>query len=114
MTESEAKKDFECEICCKKFPTNYKLNRHNSVITRKEYTCKWEQCGMEFSKKHLLKKHMYIHLGTFQCKECGKHFKWNSELKLHLRIHSGEKPFYCEDCGKNFYTSHRLMVHQRN
>ena len=62
---------FECDVCCKKFPT-----------------------------KKQLKAHSLTHSGVlmFSCDYCNYKCKTKCHLQRHMRIHAGSKPYSCPYC----------------
>lgn len=67
---------------------------------------KCEECGKEFTKGYLLKKHQEVHVNErrFRCGECGKLYKTIAHVKGHRRVHSDERPYSCPKCGKRYKT----------
>lgn len=67
---------------------------------------KCEECGKEFTKGYLLKKHQEVHVNErrFRCGECGKLYKTIAHVKGHRRVHSDERPYPCPKCGKCYKT----------
>ena len=68
-------KNFQCEVCKKKFFQKGDLNRHILTHTK-------------------IKAH--------ECDICKKKFSRKGSLVTHFRIHLGEKPYGCAECGKWF------------
>ncbi|NWT72493.1 E4F1 factor, partial [Prunella himalayana] len=76
---------------------------------------KCEECGKEFTKGYLLKKHQEVHVNErrFRCGECGKLYKTIAHVKGHRRVHSDERPYACPKCGKRYKTKNAQQVHFR-
>uniref|UniRef100_A0A8C8EDJ2 Transcription factor E4F1 n=1 Tax=Otus sunia TaxID=257818 RepID=A0A8C8EDJ2_9STRI len=76
---------------------------------------KCEECGKEFTKGYLLKKHQEVHVNErrFRCGECGKLYKTIAHVKGHRRVHSDERPYSCPKCGKRYKTKNAQQVHFR-
>ncbi|KAJ8665016.1 hypothetical protein QAD02_006678 [Eretmocerus hayati] len=83
---------------------------------------KCDICGMKFSQKRQILKHIVQHLNGKQfcsCDICNKVFKRKSDLADHLKrcmnhsIHQSNKPsaFFCDICGANFATKSKLRFH---
>lgn len=103
-----ASRHFSCTWtgCNKKFDSNNKLARHQSVHTgEKRFKC--TVCPKSYTQPGDLKIHMRIHTGEkpFECTLCLAKFTHKSTFTRHLRTHTGEKPYECPYCDKKFYES---------
>jgi uncharacterized Zn-finger protein len=78
----------------------------------KDYEC--NICDKRFHRHGQLKRHQRIHTGKkpFKCDVCQKRFSQSNNLKTHQRLHTGEKPFKCDVCKKCFTQSTNLNDHQ--
>ncbi|XP_034944297.1 zinc finger protein 557-like [Chelonus insularis] len=105
-------KEFECSTCKKRFKNQKNLNSHIELHNMK-YVC--EQCGMEFSFKYGLTKHLRTHSGEklYLCAICGKTFSCLSSQKIHLLKHAGERPYVCDICGQSFTQRSPMMLHRK-
>uniref|UniRef100_A0A8V5FW29 Transcription factor E4F1 n=1 Tax=Melopsittacus undulatus TaxID=13146 RepID=A0A8V5FW29_MELUD len=85
----------------------------SSSLDYKPFKC--EECGKEFTKGYLLKKHQEVHVNErrFRCGECGKLYKTIAHVKGHRRVHSDERPYSCPKCGKRYKTKNAQQVHFR-
>ena len=84
-------KDYQCEVCEKKFCQKSNLKRHMLTHTKvKDYEC--DICKMKFSLKSSLVRHFRIHLGEkpYGCAECGKLFTVSSNRNKHIRTYHKE------------------------
>ncbi|VEN47065.1 unnamed protein product [Callosobruchus maculatus] len=92
-------KQWECDVCTKKFTTKYFLKKHKRLHTGEmPYIC--NICDKSFTFQQSYHKHMLYHSSEkpYSCSECNRPFKELSTLQNHARIHSGERPFSCETC----------------
>lgn len=105
-------KEFECQICRKRFKTQKNLDNH-AELHKMKYVC--EQCGMEFKFKYGLTKHLRTHSGekSYLCAICGKTFGCLSSQKIHLLTHVGERPYVCDICGQSFTQRSPMMLHRK-
>lgn len=114
--------DLACNICYKVFYSKRNLKRHkDNIHTNSTHTEKTlgktncEICGISFTCKSDLKKHLVIHLNRKKhfCDLCNKAFSRIFYLRLHLRSHTGEKPYACELCNRAFSRRGDLGYHYR-
>ncbi|XP_025987036.2 zinc finger protein 454 isoform X4 [Solenopsis invicta] len=105
-------KEFECQICRKRFKTQKNLDSH-AELHKMKYVC--EQCGLEFKFKYGLTKHLRTHSGekSYLCAICGKTFGCLSSQKIHLLTHVGERPYVCDICGQSFTQRSPMMLHRK-
>ncbi|XP_028837831.1 zinc finger protein 574 isoform X2 [Denticeps clupeoides] len=70
-------------------------------------------CGRTFTRRCLLRAHVYSHTGEklFSCKVCGKAFASPNNLLRHSQTHAPIKPFRCGLCGKTFSQAGTLKRH---
>lgn len=78
----------------------------------KEFEC--DICGKRYNSKAVLRKHKKIHgADECRCSKCNKGFKTKQELEKHLKLHSGYRPFSCQLCTNSFSEEHNLKTHMR-
>lgn len=84
-------KNFECDICKRKFFTQKRTNEHKKLV-------------------HGPKKQKQI----VPCPECDKTFTSGYGLQMHLARHTGNRTFECTQCSRKYATQKDLTVHIRN
>ena len=107
-------KEYECEICNKKFTKVEILKRHiKTHIKEKEFKCSY--CTKTFDRRDVLNDHIRNHTGEkpFECKFCKKKFTRGFVLLRHMRIH-GEGLYKCDYCHKGFDRKDTFRDHMRN
>ena len=69
---------------------------------KKDFQC--EVCEKKFSQKGTLQCHMLTHtkVKAHECDICKNKFSMRSNLVQHFRIHLGEQPYGCAKCEKWF------------
>uniref|UniRef100_A0A8C3SWR9 Transcription factor E4F1 n=1 Tax=Chelydra serpentina TaxID=8475 RepID=A0A8C3SWR9_CHESE len=111
-TETNGYKSYVCPHCSEVFSGSVSLEIHVKGHLGKPTT---NECGKEFMKGYLLKKHQEVHVNErrFRCGECGKLYKTIAHVKGHKRVHSDERPYSCPKCGKRYKTKNAQQVHFR-
>lgn len=71
-------------------------------------------CGMGFTQKISLGRHLQCHTGEkpHGCPYCPKRFNQKCNLERHVRCHTGERPFQCNFCPKTFNSKSNLSRHE--
>ncbi|CAL8141583.1 unnamed protein product [Orchesella dallaii] len=106
---------YECNICKKKFRTEYTIMIHLSSFTgKKAFNC--ELCGKRFFTNRNLESHFQaVHKDEcqFKCSVCKMGFPQQDLLEDHIiSTHtSGSKPFKCKVCNSGFNIHSQLKAH---
>lgn len=109
-------RNFQCNLCVKKFYKIYHLKLHKFIAHSgiKPFMC--DECGAAFSRSADLKRHCEdVHLNgprLFNCDICGKSFKRMATLRIHQRIHEESKPYKCDMCDKSYTQPYSLKEHK--
>ena len=110
---SQPRRTYRCYHCAYKTDRKNNLKRH--VTTMHESCDKaLECCEQVFANKAELRCHVIkCHRQGYVCRECGRNFCRKALLKRHITVHSGQKDYSCEHCG--YATSHKsnLDRHKR-
>ena len=83
---SEKPRNFQCDICQKKYASKDVLRKHKKI--------------------HGLDK-------IFRCTKCEKGFDSEVNLETHEKTHEGYRPFSCLYCANSFSREHSLTTHMR-
>lgn len=107
-------KEFKCSYCSKTFDRRDVLNDHIRNHTgEKPFEC--NICKKKFTRGFVLLRHMRTHgEGLYKCDFCHKGFDRKDTYRDHMRNHTGEKPFKCKFCGKAFSRSFVLTKHEKS
>ena len=120
MNSHTNERQFECELCDKKFNTaqyvkTHKRKVHGDQEKLLKYTC--ELCGMRFKYKNHLQYHQKRHPTDdnplpYSCKYCQERFVTRAEQLAHSNtVHAGEGEYVCHLCGKKMKTILSLENH---
>ncbi|XP_060517201.1 zinc finger protein 271-like [Cylas formicarius] len=111
---TEKSKQFECDVCFKRFSRDDLLMRHKIAHANKMPQEKVEIDGtfsMAEDDTVVLKADDCVQL--FSCQKCNMIYLKEANLKRHMETHS-EKPnkhHLCMECGKNFSKRNQLSAH---
>ncbi|VVD04906.1 unnamed protein product [Leptidea sinapis] len=103
----------ECGACGKKFTFPFRLLQHQQTFHMGERNFACEQCDMRFPTNQRLNRHMISHSESrpFSCNFCGKSFKSKKGLRVHTDIHIDRRRYKCTTCGEAFVQSSSLKYH---
>ena len=108
-------KQFQCEVCMKKFVYQSKLKQHKRMHTiMKKYECFHGGCNKKYKHPQDLIRHILIHQDkTYECDFCDKKFAEKRLLKRHAVIHLKITPYKCKKCNKGFKHNNQLYRHKK-
>ncbi|XP_028168180.1 zinc finger protein 431-like isoform X1 [Ostrinia furnacalis] len=102
-----------CDGCERRFDTRMSLKLHKTRchFNQPQKTC--PECGMVFSRKATLDRHMVKHTGVknYKCPDCGKSFGHRQNFQLHLKIHNDDCKLLCELCPRKFTRRYKWRDH---
>ncbi|KAL3283577.1 hypothetical protein HHI36_006716 [Cryptolaemus montrouzieri] len=108
-------RNYECDICGKRYKTKPHLLYHRSAHFKPDLIC--TKCAYATPSAKDFNMHMRIHSSErpFQCTftDCGKSFKTNSALSAHVKQHLNIKNFACDMCDYKTSRSVGLTLHKR-
>lgn len=105
-------KTFLCDICSLQFNTKVSLAHHMSHHQKKITYC--TVCSKPFLYKHNLVRHMLAHNNQrYVCTKCSASYSQSYALKLHMLAHDGIVLNQCENCGRSFQSANLLKKHGR-
>ncbi|XP_052102201.1 zinc finger protein 721-like [Mytilus californianus] len=114
---ADSLKNYECEICQKKFYFKSDLLRHSLTHSgARPHKCQF--CDTTFKLRGALVEHVKsLHENyKYPCETCGKIFTAMRNLKRHTETHrpdfEASKPL-CTECGKSFRFKSDLEKHKR-
>ena len=100
---------FKCNLCGKKFFSDYACKMHVNAHKRKmTLTC--EKCKLEFRCNRILSRHRKAVHDTQFCPVC---LETCSNLVMHMRTHFGFTLYRCGLCGDGFNSRPHLHDHLR-
>lgn len=107
--------DYVCDVCDKRFNSDFTLKRHKHSAHPKTTNIKC--CDKEFYLFSDYKKHQdSVHAESFVCLHCQKVLRSKKTLRVHIKTqHSAEdaKKFICTFCSKAFNFKVHLENHER-
>lgn len=116
LSVHEKVKDFECEICARKFSDKGELNKHKKKFHEEKNSgkfCKICKIKIEDIKEHYDQCHDDL---EFICDVCHIRFRNISTLGYHKKLKHpeyGKDPkFLCKICGKGYIYKSQLLKHE--
>ena len=114
---TERPKNFQCELCDRRFVTIYNLNTHMRVTHSSDRPFECQICRKTFKTRYALEKnHMLCHHDNgrlLHCHLCPKSFKTKEYLNMHMKRHKNDRTHFCGICNKGFYDNKTLREHSR-
>ncbi|XP_071442935.1 zinc finger protein 37-like [Hetaerina americana] len=115
LANGHSVKLYQCQVCDKKFRQSGHLAKHLKIHAGvRHFTC--GECGMSFSEKYQLRRHVggvHDKAKRYTCNVCGKQFLHSHNFKNHALQHDGVAGVSCDVCGKTFLTSQAMNRHRR-
>ncbi|XP_017769194.1 PREDICTED: zinc finger protein 664 [Nicrophorus vespilloides] len=124
-SSADDEKKYGCDTCSSVLTTRKKLEIHKvdcskveekNDIKKLKVANSCETCGLEFSTKYLLNRHVKnVHATEkkHNCDVCGQKFASAVYLSAHKKYHSGNRPHICSFCGKGYITTSDLYHHEK-
>jgi len=108
-----------CEECKLTFKSDSNLRDHcQSVHLKiKPWLCPESECGMSFTKKYHLNRHLDLHSENkkYTCHICQKSFQQITGLQAHVKRHFGsEMEIQCTHCGQFYAGAQTLKKHVKH
>lgn len=83
------------------------------ILITKDFEC--DICHKKYSSKSVLTKHRKIHTvnSIYKCTKCNNAFSSEGELSNHLKLHAGYRPYCCQLCTNTFSLEKNLKTHMK-
>ncbi|XP_062549089.1 zinc finger protein 271-like isoform X2 [Armigeres subalbatus] len=115
MIIHENKRNFECDICHKRFNKFDIAMKHQRVHDgQRMYVCR-QGCGKSYKADGDRVRHeKLVHFGIkpFACEYCPSAFVRERDRRLHTRKHTGQKLYPCSQCGTGFDKKAEYIQHE--
>ncbi|KAK1135036.1 hypothetical protein K0M31_007808 [Melipona bicolor] len=108
----EARYEYTCHLCRKKFLHRSRLDNHLR-LHEKGFKC--EECGKEYrGTRELVSHRRYKHgqAKILTCVLCQKVFPSSSNFYQHVLTHAGIRPYKCDVCEEDFTQRSSLLRHR--
>ncbi|XP_052753849.1 zinc finger protein 69 homolog isoform X2 [Galleria mellonella] len=106
-------KEFICHICSITKTNITYLKSHIETHGKRNYEC--DICHRKFYTKSRIQHHLVLVHGTEKliCDYCSKRFSSRIDIIRHIRVHTGEKPFKCHIFSAGFAHKGNIGIHIR-
>lgn len=111
---------FVCEICGKKFMSQYNKRIHldDKHVPADERKHECDTCGKRFARYTRLKYHQTLHMAEeekqYKCDDCGTKYPNYSALTAHMRSKHSSDIYMCEICAKTYKTKESYLMHVKS
>ncbi|XP_063224762.1 zinc finger protein interacting with ribonucleoprotein K-like [Bacillus rossius redtenbacheri] len=110
-TPKEPGENFECLHCSRKYATKASLRNHIMIVHLKEMPYECEECGLKFTLRYRLNRHVACHKQRkFWC-DCNQSFVTKDGLNRHKMTHVNFRPYVCDMCGLTFTQKGSVLRH---
>ncbi|XP_041989232.1 zinc finger protein OZF-like [Aricia agestis] len=105
----------KCNACDRKFAYQFRLLRHQRTFHMGERNYECDVCHKKFGDNARLNKHLVLHRPErpFECNVCDKSFKTAKYLRTHMKIHLDDRRYVCKLCGERFVQTSSLKYHMK-
>lgn len=90
-------------------------NNNKAMPKEKVRNFECDICHKKYTSKDVLRKHKKIHgvNRKFPCSKCDKGFDIQGDLEKHEEVHSGGRPYACLYCSNTFSREQGLSTHMK-
>ncbi|KAL5272433.1 hypothetical protein ACHWQZ_G000584 [Mnemiopsis leidyi] len=116
FTPISALNSWTCPKCDTNVTNMNDLASHIKICLNGQGDNYCNECGRGYSSKASLQRHIsVVHRKerNYECHICRKRFGQQIHVDVHMRLHTGEKPFVCHMCNDSFKQSAHLKRHMQ-
>ncbi|EDV98590.1 zinc finger protein 436 [Drosophila grimshawi] len=114
MLRHTGKKEFECDICKRRYYTHNEMIRHKILHSKaRPYSCRFCDKSFRGTSSKAVHERTHTNERPFACQYCEKTFTSTSVRRMHERVHINNRKYHCEPCDQWFQRSSHLSLHQR-